>query len=228
MLMVARCALVVCLCMVYVPAASAAMLSFSQPSFVQDLSITSSTVGTGQASVVSLDTQPPPPDRVALGTLLPKGDPFSSASITAEFTVPRAARFLLFGAFPLNDVAGVLRDLGEDPMDNVFGGPEVPWDINIAFARIGPDPELISFTNTARIFLEVNSDGFLDQTDLIGPGRYRLSISSSQAGGLVEAGVGATVIVTPVPEPDSVALFGVGGALAAWAIRRRRSVGEVS
>jgi hypothetical protein len=188
-----------------------------QAGMIRDISITSATTASGRAEVLA-NGGGPGREVLKLGVLLPEGDPFSSASIAAEFTVAKSGQYLFFADFPLNDVGRIVNQIG----DNV----PVPWQFTVALTRLTPDPDLLQFSNendpAARIFLDVNEEGFIDTSGSLSVGRYLLAIQASQVGGRVEAGIGATLFTTPVPEPTSSALLLAGGAIVGWYARRRR------
>jgi hypothetical protein len=174
---------------------------------VTDVVTDTATVGTGQAEASFLFLDQPEPAGF-LEILLPAGDPFSSASATAEFTIDKPARFGLF--------VDVLLEVHEP-------GGSFPWDFVFALVRVDPDPEVIDFVNEddPRSITPSAGTDFIDESFQVLPGRYRFSLQAAQAGGELAIGMAAILIVGPIPEPGAAVTFPLGLLTVAAVLRRK-------
>lgn len=181
---------------------------------ISDLTITESTIGTAQ---ITLNTQFRP-RRIFFGPsiLLPAGDPFSSASISMEFTILDVT-----GADSLLHAS--LSPLTFTEVSALSPGP-VPWDVSVTLVRLD-QPSVIFAGNEADTQTTSSIDGFewADEAFHLPMGRYRYTVQASQVGGEVRAGVSSVLRLMVVPEPSAALVFVVGLAIAGQGLRSRSS-----
>jgi len=202
--------------------ALAAVLSFaphvSAATTVSNVVIQTSTIGTGQTHIRTRSGHIP---GFSFTSYLPAGDPFSSASMTVEFTVSGGgATILLFGNLP---ETGKFPGFSEDEILALGGGP-VPWNVSVSFVRVTPNPSVFFFADESNTQTLDSNDNFewADTGFQISDGRYRFSVYASQVGGAIPAGVWSSISVHPIPEPAAFAAFALGVLAVGCAVLRMR------